>query len=207
MLATCPAEFFDQVSTVPDAFSRWLAEAYAAGEDAERRAKLRRWVAPLRSHLQVDDSRTADDRGMREKVTRFLSSLGNDQTRLAASARPQAADGTCPLMAPDVLEGLFADWRRADGAAWNVLSDDFLAVLAACPHETVLAFSARPVALGQWLERLPDLSFAGPPEFQRDSDEFRKGLIARLGSSKDHGTAASGRIRSRLLSIRFRVIE
>ena len=203
MLSRCPDDFYYQMSTIPKFFDLWVERLpQLANAEPESSPFLSSLMVMLKGQLVSNDYKHMQTQLMKELNSIFPRLNETQSSRLSR-------DWQCSLAGSHVIRGAVADWKRADGAEWKVVSDDFLFLLASCPDNFYATFSDERTTLRDWLGKLPDLSFAADPDFKPTIETFRLNLINMLKKHKPNpkNRSVQKSILTRVMRIRFRTID
>jgi len=208
MLSRCPDDFYYQMSTIPELFDLWLKQSPrllktpSTTRESESSVFLATLLSMLKGLAVSNQYKT-----MQYRLIEKLSTLSSDTD--GAQRSHAFRNWQCSLWGGVVIRDTVTDWKRADGAEWKVLSDDFLFLLASCPDNFYAVLADEPAVLREWLEKLPDLSFAAGPDFKPMIEEFRLELVNRLKTQEHNSKYLSVHksVLRRLTNIRFRIID
>lgn len=207
--ALCTEDLYYQMSSGAEYFTLWthsLPEILAISsvpnepESALFIASLGRMLHSYRAPKEY--------LSMHAELLTELDSLRDKQ--VAAAVHPDIhLDWQCRLWGHRIAAGLAENWKRADGHEWDVLSNDMLFLVAACPHQAFEVFDKEPSVLSDWLRQMPILSFGGTSDYKPVIEEFRLGMLRRLSDKDAIGAYDSirKRVRARLKSAKFRLVE
>jgi hypothetical protein len=143
MLSRCPDDFYYQMSTIPELFDLWLNQSPRLQQNPptsgqnESAIFLAALLSELKRHAVSNQYATMHSR-LIEKLSRL--SLDADTAQHSHALR----NSQCGRWGSRVIRDTITDWKRADGAEWKVLSDDFPFLLASCPDNFYAVMAGEP---------------------------------------------------------------